>query len=138
MRNDITSILRNEYRRYANKGVLGILGAFIISTLFVMWVPEFWKIFWPKVLEMRDSLGIANWKFMVLVTTFWHAFWVCLANSVFGVIYYLEIPFIEAYKINPNPWPWKKSEAEQAKWKSLMIKSILNTIMNGFITLPLI
>jgi hypothetical protein len=115
MRNDdLSSLLRNEYIRYANKGLSGIIGAFFIACVFVIGVPQFWNVYWPKILEFRDHIGLENWVFMVLLTTVWHAAWVLIANVAFAVIYYLEIPFIEKYKINPNPWPWKKSEQEQA------------------------
>ena len=112
MRNDLTSILRNEASRYANKGCIGILAAAFFSLLFLVVVPEFWKIVWPIMLQKRDSLGMENWKFMVLLTTLWHAAWVLAANLVFAILYHLEIPFFESYKISQKPWPWKKEGSE--------------------------
>jgi hypothetical protein len=75
---------------------------------------------------------------MVLLTTFWHAFWVLFANLTIGLVYSFELKFFEQFKINPNPWPWKKYGDELKEWISLRNQSILNTAMNGFITLPLI
>lgn len=90
---------------------------------------------WPWMLALKDQQGWANWKFMVGLTTIWHAIWVIIANLAMWAVYHLELPFLEKYKVTSQPWPWKGKKEE---WNKLMIKSIINTVLNGFITLPLI
>ena len=46
-------------------------------------------------------------------------------NSFYGIIYYLEIPFFEGYKITPGPWPWKnKNPKKVKKWWDLYYGTI--------------
>lgn len=51
------------------------------------------------------------------------------------VIYHLEWDFFERYKINPNPWPWKK---DRKAWVQLMQKSVLLVVLNNLIVLPIL
>ena len=36
-------------------------------------------------------------------------------NLMFGVLYYLNLPFFERYKVLEEPWPWQ--EDPEAFWK---------------------
>lgn len=50
------------------------------------------------------------------------------------IIYNLEMPFFERYKINKGPWPWHKNKDE---WKKLFKKSMILTLFNNFVVFPL-
>lgn len=50
------------------------------------------------------------------------------------LIYHLEVPFFERYKINSEPWPWKK---DKKLWKEFLCKSILLVSFNMLVTFPL-
>jgi sterol desaturase/sphingolipid hydroxylase (fatty acid hydroxylase superfamily) len=84
-------------------------------------------------MSVPEAIGWEPWKFLVLLTTFWHALWVVFANFFFYVLYHFNL--LEQYKVNPNPWPWKKDKEE---WNKMMWKSIGNILFNGFVTLPLV
>lgn len=49
------------------------------------------------------------------------------------LIYRIEHPFFERYKINPDPWPWQENRDE---WIKLMKKSLLLVTFNSFVSLP--
>lgn len=51
------------------------------------------------------------------------------------VIYYLEIPFFERYKINRDPWPWNKDPEE---WMRVIKKTLLLVSFNVLVCLPLV
>jgi hypothetical protein len=47
---------------------------------------------------------------------------------VINLVYYLELPFFEQYKIVKAPWPWKTDEAEE--WWALYYKTIKRVALN--------
>ena len=75
------------------------------------------------------------WKFVLVVTTLWHAFWVIVTNLIMMVIYKAELPFFERYKVNSNPWPWNENKDE---WKSILKKSVGLGVFNSFVSLPIL
>ena len=56
------------------------------------------------------------------------------SNSIMWLIYHVELPFFERYKINPEPWPWHENKEE---WNRLVKKSILLVGFNNLVVLPL-
>jgi len=58
-----------------------------------------------------------------------------LGNSIFIVIYYLEIPFFEQYKISNKPWPWKTSSRKAFFEKINLSAKIL--AFNNFVVGPI-
>ena len=58
-----------------------------------------------------------------------------LGNSIFIVIYYLEIPFFEQYKISNKPWPWKTSSRTAFFEKINLSAKIL--AFNNFVVGPI-
>lgn len=75
------------------------------------------------------------WKFYVITTVIWHTFWQITVNIFMWIIYHIELPFFERYKINSEPWPWYQNPAE---WRELLKKSILLVSFNGLVSLPIL
>jgi sterol desaturase/sphingolipid hydroxylase (fatty acid hydroxylase superfamily) len=69
------------------------------------------------------------WFFVIGVQT-WHWLWLFLLNFMMYLAYHFEIPWIEQYKINSDPWPWQVNREE---WVKLMKRSILLIILNQVI-----
>jgi len=105
----------------------------MIAFAFVRLAPEFWALTWPWFMAQPERYGVETWKFLVVLTTLWHALWVVIANLVFYAIYHFK--GLQKYKVTQAPWPW---EAKPQEFRALMIKSIANTVFNGFVTLPLV
>ncbi len=58
-------------------------------------------------------------------------------NSFYGIIYYLEIPFFEYYKITSGPWPWKnENPVKVKKWWDLYYGTIQRVAFNTCVLLP--
>jgi len=49
-------------------------------------------------------------------------------------IYHIEHPFFERYKINSEPWPWTKNQAE---WNILIRRTLKLVAVNVFLMVPL-
>jgi sterol desaturase/sphingolipid hydroxylase (fatty acid hydroxylase superfamily) len=45
-------------------------------------------------------------------------------------VYHLQLPWIEQYKINKEPWPWEKDRVE---WINLMKRSLILIFLNNVI-----
>ena len=91
--------------------------------------------FWPQMLAIIDKYSIEPWKFVVLMSTLWHGFWVLVSNLGMWAIYHAEIPFFERYKISSSPWPWNENKKE---WRSLLIKSLALCFFNSIVCVPLL
>jgi len=63
----------------------------------------------------------------------WHAFWVTVANLVFYTLYHFGL--LNKYKVTKKPWPW---EIDSEGFRKLARKTIINTVLNGFLTLPIV
>jgi len=55
-------------------------------------------------------------------------------NSFFAVLYYIEHPFFEKYKLSSKPWPWNK---DNKKWKIMFKKTMRVILINALVVLPL-
>jgi hypothetical protein len=56
-----------------------------------------------------------------------------VTNFAMWIIYTLELPFFERYKVSSEPWPWYEDNAE---WRILVKKSLLLVTFNNLVTLP--
>ena len=52
---------------------------------------------------------------------------------IFFLIYWLEHPFFERYKISEDPWPWK---GEKREWNLFLRNSLTLIVVNNIITYP--
>lgn len=49
------------------------------------------------------------------------------------LIYHIELPFFERYKISNEPWPWYENREE---WNALLKKSIKLVTFNALVSYP--
>ena len=55
------------------------------------------------------------------------------------LIYYLELPFFEQFKIQKHRvWPWNGSQEERQQYFTLIKKSIIQILINGYLVAPLL
>jgi len=61
--------------------------------------------------------------------------WVCVTVLNFGLylIYRIELPFFERYKISANPWPWYE---DPDGWRTQIKKTIFNVSFNNMFMIP--
>ena len=52
---------------------------------------------------------------------------------IFFIIYKIEHPFFERYKVSDEPWPWK---GEKREWNIFLKKSLTLILVNNLITYP--
>jgi len=129
----LSGVLSLEAERYRRKGFLGMTLALAIAYMFMRLAPEFWRLAWPVIMSVAEKQGIETWKYLVVLTTFWHALWVLVAHLFFYGLYHFKL--LQGYKVTQTPWPW---ETRPEEFRQLVIKSIANTVFNGFVTLPLV
>ncbi len=55
-------------------------------------------------------------------------------NLVMWLIYHIELPFFERYKISSDPWPWAENKEE---WNILLKKSIALVGFNNLVSTPI-
>lgn len=127
---DIFTMLQREESRYRSKGY-GLIWAASMSVASILLFPVLGRMIWPTVLSWEipepylvSALALpVSWGMQIIL------------NIMCFVIYHLEWDFFERYKINPNPWPWKK---DREAWVKLMRKSVIVVIFNNLIILPLL
>ena len=91
------------------------------------------KIVWPTILEWHDNRKVL-WYFGELA---YNILLLVVLNIFFAGIYYLELDFIEQYKIIPGPWPWKdKNPKKREKWWGLLNNSVKIVTFNALIIAP--
>jgi hypothetical protein len=96
----LIGLVIQEEVRYIRKGY-GLISASLIAVSYFYFGPIICREwFWPLILGIMSSYSWEPWKFVVLFTTFWHAFWVLLGNLGMWAIYHAELPFFERYKIS--------------------------------------
>ena len=91
--------------------------------------PEAWESFWSTYSPMVAEV-ILNCTGMIL-------FFFYALTSV--PIYYLQLPFLEQYKISDKPWPWARGQPEatrRAFW-ALAQRSVMLYLFNNIFLVPL-
>ena len=54
-------------------------------------------------------------------------------HSLMWIIYHIEHPFFERYKVNNEPWPWNKDITE---WRILLKRTLKFIGVNIFVVIP--
>eukprot|EP00347_Sterkiella_histriomuscorum_P015948 403355075 len=129
----VQKVIDREIQRYQRRGKTGIILAFI-QIAFLLWiVPQMGQIFWPKLLDLMKIYNLEKWQISFINSFGWSAISYFLYNFIFWIIYHLELPFFEQFKIYDGDWPWK--EDPQA-WRELLIKSFKLVGFNNFVVIP--
>ena len=59
-------------------------------------------------------------------------------QAIACTIYYLELPFLERYKVLDEPWPWKtETKEDEEEWNKLLKKTIAVNLFNQLVLVPL-
>jgi methylsterol monooxygenase/4-alpha-methyl-delta7-sterol-4alpha-methyl oxidase len=120
-------MMNKEKKRYQRKGY-GLIFATLIAVGFFTGVSHFGKIVWPQFLEFLEVRNISYTTMFLAVNIMIHNLMHLSANLIYWVFYHYEFPFIERYKNNENPWPWKE---DPEGWRKLAKKAILVLIFNS-------
>eukprot|EP01135_Chromosphaera_perkinsii_P004770 Nk52_evm1s296 gene=Nk52_evmTU1s296 len=111
--------------KYKEKGY-GLFFAFIIFITFFVVTPIYVKNhLWSRILSLGTEQQLYVWGSFAL-----HEGVFIVLNVVMAIIYYVELPFFEKYKIQMKDWPWKRGPNERARWFSLVRKSIATVTIN--------
>ena len=98
----------------------------------------FWTYF-PEVLKKLyfvTPIAIENeGKFQYWTLLTFGLFLYALFYSYMYVIYHLELPFFERYKITNNPWPWNDKSED---WNAKLKKTLIQLAINHFICTPIV
>ena len=128
----LTKILAGEQNRYERKG-FGLCFATIIAISFFFGVPELAKRYWPLFLEWEEEHKWGYFWLHCIIGVVMHNVVHLGGNLMYWFFYHNEFSFIERYKSNDLPWPWKEDPVE---WHSFAFKSILVLIFNGNVMIP--
>lgn len=58
-------------------------------------------------------------------------------NLLLYIVYSLDHPFFEQFKIQSKPWPWRGTLREKEKWNLLLTQTIPVLLLNHLVILPL-
>ena len=123
----LEEIFDYEKIRYQRKGY-GTLFSIIITLSFFLVLPDILKSIYPKHLENEG-------KFEYFLGLLVHTGGFIFFNLIMYVIYHIEHPFFERYKINDRPWPWNNKGDD---WNSMLRSTLKILAFNHFIVLPII
>ena len=123
----LPQFLQREVTRYERKGY-GLVFAAVMFISFFLVVPHYGRVLWPKMLEYWEQNGWNYTTVFLAVNTTSHNINHLLHHSIYYVFYRNEFPFIERYKCNDLPWPWKE---DLQAWNQKIRKSILLVFFNS-------
>lgn len=127
----MSSILSNEEQRYVSKGY-GLITAGLIAAAYFYLAPILIQTVWPLFMNFLQS-GESTWVSMTILTLLWHYLWLIVSNLSLWVIYHIEHPFFERYKVMKEPWPWQNDKKE---WVTFLKKTLKQIAINNLIVLP--
>jgi sterol desaturase/sphingolipid hydroxylase (fatty acid hydroxylase superfamily) len=124
----LSEVLENDRIRYVRKGY-GLITAIVLISAFFFLLPLLLKPFYQDYVSLWGSPAVAMaFGTMILdLVTFW------VLNLGMYIVYHIQHPFFEKYKINMNPWPWN---ADREEWKLMLKRTLLTIVLNQFILLP--
>jgi len=129
---DLYSIIIAEENRYKQKGY-GLISASLMAISFYVFAPYVGEWSWPRLMDFVSENNYELWKVELFISWAFHLSCTIVTNLSMWLIYHLELPFFERYKINRDPWPWNKDRKE---WNKLLVKSIGLVGFNCLVTIP--
>jgi len=118
----ISHLIQFEAKRYKSKGY-GLIFAWIGALSYFLIFPKILKYLWP---DNINNPGVFHFAITYALITLTLVF----SNIEYLIYYYIEHPFFEKYKTNPDPWPWKENKE---KWSKDVKKVIRLSCFNCFI-----
>lgn len=125
----LKDILHNDKVRYIRKGY-GLINAILIVIGFYFVLPIVFKPVYAMWMNSFTNTMTAYFWGVIVV----HHGCFAIGNLGMLVIYWIELPFFERYKINSQPWPWK---ANTEKFKVQIMKTVKALAINLLIVSPL-
>jgi len=101
----LQTVLKREFNRYRVRG-WNLVIAFVWGLIMLKIVTIFGHYIWPKALDFIETNKIEKWKFLFYFSWIYNFFWYFFINFLFWIIYHIDHPFFEQYKIIKEPWPW--------------------------------
>eukprot|EP00347_Sterkiella_histriomuscorum_P005199 403357512 len=98
-------LIRSEFLRYYEKG-WGLFFAIAHLLILLIGCPAFGRYIWPKVQDFIKRNNIDEQMFLNLYTVIFSTSWYFIVNGFFLIIYKLNHPLIEKYKVTTELWPW--------------------------------
>lgn len=127
-----SDFIESEGIRYKRKGY-GLFFAFLFAMSFFYCAPQVIAYAWPKFVNLMETNKWEKWHVAVFGSQLWHLSIFLTYNAIMYVIYHIEIPFFEKYKISPEPWPWYQDKKE---WNKLLTRSFIMGCINLLIMFP--
>lgn len=129
----ISLIIDREIRRYQNGGIYVCL--WLIEACFFLWtIPQVGHWLWPQVLDLMKEKDLKEWHIFFLISVVYNNLCFFLLNGFFWLLYTLDHPLIEQFKVYPGKWPWQENKAE---WQNILSKTIRVIAFNNFVLIPL-
>ncbi len=117
-----------EPNLYQSKGQ-GKIIAYLIIISFFYFTPDIGKIVWPKNLSLEYP---RMFNFLSIIIVHHIIFIIC--NFFYYIVYIIENPFFEKYRIHNEEWPWKK---DKESWNKLLKETFFYLFINQFIMTPI-
>ena len=117
---------QNEIKRYKRKGAFIIVA--IVGLFGLLSIPEIFKSFYP-LLPANDRFFLHGYFTLGL-----HLVIKTIINLAVFIIYSSKLNFFEKYRISNEPWIF---ETEFKKFKPLLIKTVIQLVINDFYVTPL-
>ena len=93
------------------------------------------RVLWPKILTLHDD-RVVLWLSVAII---YNVFILTLLNLIYGLIYYMQNPFFEKYKIGPGDWPWKNKDPKKVKkWWTLYYNTMARVAFNACVITPIV
>eukprot|EP00347_Sterkiella_histriomuscorum_P018018 403347100 len=136
-RRSFLRLIINEENSFQQKGY-GLVVSALIAMFFMFVLPYIGKTYlYPTFMNLKKSQGWADWQVFIFFTLLIQYSLVIVFNSMYVIIYKLNLPFFEQYKVNSELWPWQEqSEEKKKEWKLLKWKLIRNIPYIYFVILP--
>ncbi|CAD8063789.1 unnamed protein product [Paramecium primaurelia] len=100
--------------------------AILTFTSYFIFVPELLKYYWPEQIESKYWFQILSMQTIHIVVYI-------LVNGSYGIIYYLNHPFFEQFKVEKKPWPWHQNKQEWIKLRNETFKNFSINLIVGIL-----
>ena len=129
----LSKLIKYDIRRFKRKGWLCLILALTQAIGLLYCTLQLGRVYWPKILTLHENRNL-----LVYDTIIYNVCLLIILNIAWGLIYYLEIPFFEQYKIGKGPWPWKDKDPKKVKkWWHFIYCTIARVAFNAVILVPI-